>query len=140
MVLKEINKLALEPSIIDSLIEESAEENTPDLPVLQERMAIIEKQLTRLLNLYQSGAMELEEIQGRLSALKSEREAIQKRLNEVEKINAGKLSKESALDSIANLRAVIESGDNTALYDLVHTLIEKVVYLNGDISIYWAFC
>ena len=140
MVLKEIKKLALEPSLIDSLIEESTEETTPDLPILQERMDTIEKQLTRLLNLYQSGAMELEEIQGRLSALKSEREAIQTRLSEAEKINAGKLSKESALESLANLDTIIESGDNIALYDLVHTLIEKVVYLNGDMTIYWAFC
>ena len=60
----------------------------------------------------------------------SEREAVQKRLDEAEKANTGKLSKEAAIASLASLGAVIESGDNAALYDLVHTLIEKVVYLN----------
>ena len=140
LVLEEIKKLALDPAALDPLIEESAEEAAPDLPVFQERMANVEKQLTRLLNLYQSGVMELEEIQGRLAALKEEREAVQKRLDEAEKANTGKLSKEAAIASLASLGAVIESGDNAALYDLVHTLIEKVVYLNGDITIYWAFC
>ena len=140
MVLEEIKKLALDPAALDPLIKESTEEAAPDLPVFQERMASVEKQITRLLNLYQSGVVELEEIQDRLSALKEEREAVQKRLDEAEKASAGKLSKETAIASLASLEAVIESGDNAALYDLVHTLIEKVVYLNGDITIYWAFC
>lgn len=140
LVLEEIKKLALDPAALDPLIKESAEEAAPDLPVFQERMASVEKQITRLLNLYQSGVMELEEIQDRLASLKEEREAVQKRLDEAEKANAGKLSKEAAIASLASLGAVIESGDNTALYDLVHTLIEKVVYLNGDMTIYWAFC
>ncbi|MEY8518250.1 recombinase family protein [Lachnospiraceae bacterium 29-84] len=140
LVLDEIKKLALDPAAIDPLIEESAGEAAPDLPVFQERMASVEKQITRLLNLYQNGVVELEEIQGRLSALKEERGAVQKRLDEAEKASAGKLPKEAALASLASLGAIIESGDKAALYDLVHTLIEKVVYLNGDITIYWAFC
>ena len=140
LVLEEIKKLALNPAALDPLIKESAEEAAPDLPVFQERMASVEKQITRLLNLYQSGVVELEEIQDRLSALKEERETVQKRLDEAEKASSGKLSKEAAIASLASLGAVIESGDNAALYDLVHILIEKVVYLNGDITIYWAFC
>lgn len=140
LALDEIKKLALDPTSLDSLIEESAEEATPDLPVFQERMVSVEKQITRLLNLYQNGVVELEEIQDRLSALKEERKAIQRQLDETEKANLGKLSKEAAIASLASFEAVIESGDNVALYDLVHTLIEKVVYLNGDMTIYWAFC
>lgn len=140
MVLEEIKKLALDPAALDSLIEESTEEAAPDLPIFRERMEAIEKQLTRLLNLYQSGILDLEEIQDRLSALKEEREAVQKSLNEAEAESSGKLSKEDAIASLASLDAIVESGDNAALYDLIHTLIEKVVYLNGDLTIYWAFC
>ena len=81
------------------MIEESTKENIPDLPIFKERMATIEKQLTRLLNLYQSGILELEEIQERLSALKEEREVVQKRLDEAEQENSGKLSKEDAIAS-----------------------------------------
>ena len=75
-----------------------------------------------------------------LSALKEEREVVQKRLDEAEQENSGKLSKEDAIASLKSLDSILESGDNAALFDLVHTLIEKVVYLNGDITIYWAFC
>lgn len=140
LVLDEVKKLAFDPSALDPMIEESTKENIPDLPIFKERMATIEKQLTRLLNLYQSGILELEEIQERLSALKEEREVVQKRLDEAEQENSGKLSKEDAIASLKSLDSILESGDNAALFDLVHTLIEKVVYLNGDITIYWAFC
>ena len=140
LVMDEVKKLALDPASLDPLIEESAVASAPDLPVFQERMASLEKQMTRLLNLYQSGIVELEEIQTRLSSLKEEREAVQKRLDEAGKESAGKLPKEEALASLASLGAIIKSGDHAALFDLVHTLIEKVVYLNGDITIYWAFC
>lgn len=140
LVLEEIKKLALDPAALDALVEENAGEAPPDLGAFRERLGNVEKQITRLLNLYQTGIVGLEEIQDRLAALKEEREAVQKRLDEAEKESTGKLSKEAAIASLASLGAVMESGDNSALYDLVHTLIEKVVYLNGDITIYWAFC
>lgn len=140
LVLNEIKKLALDPAALDPLIEESAGETGPDLSVFRERLGTIEKQLTRLLNLYQAGIVGLEEIQDRLSSLKEEREAVQKSIEEAEGESSGKLSKEEAIASLASLKAVIESGDNATLYDLIHTLIEKVVYLNGDITIHWAFC
>jgi len=54
LVLNEIKKLALDPAALDPLIKESAEENGPDLSVFQERLGTIEKQITRLLNLYQT--------------------------------------------------------------------------------------
>lgn len=140
LVLSEIKKLALTPSSIDSLIEENAKETIPDLPVFKERMEAIEKQITRLLNLYQTGIVNLEEIQERLTPLKEERETIQKHLEEMEKENSGKLSKEAALASLDKLNSIIESKDNIALFDLIHTLVEKVVVLNEKVTIHWAFC
>lgn len=47
--------------------------------------------------------------------------------------------KNLSLDPAA-LDAIIEAGDGAGLYNLVHSLIEKVVVLNGNITIYWAFC
>lgn len=140
LVLNEVKKLTLDPAALDSLIEENTQEELPDLNVFRERLENVEKQITRLLNLYQTGIVGLEEIQDRLSALKKERETVQKSIEEAEGENSEKLSKEAATAALASLEAVIKSGDNAALYDLVHTLIEKVVYLNGDITIYWTFC
>ena len=82
----------------------------------------------------------LEEIQDRLSALKEERNAAKNYLNEAQVENAGKMSKEETLEALASLDTIIESRDAEGLYNLVHNLIEKVIVLNGDVTIHWAFC
>ncbi len=141
LVLGEIKKLALDPASLDALVEErSGAPAAPNLDAFRERLANIEKQITRLLNLYQTGIVSLEEIQGRLAALKEERETAQNCLEEAEGESSGKMSKKEATDALASLAGVIEAGDSDRLYSLVHSLIEKVVVLNGEITIYWAFC
>ena len=75
-----------------------------------------------------------------LSALKDERKAAQNCLDEAEAENSGKMSKGEAAAVLASLSVIIEAGESDGLYALVHSLIEKVVILNGDVTIYWAFC
>ena len=58
----------------------------------------------------------------------------------MESRDTGKLTKAEALEALESLDTVIRSGDKEALYNLVHILIEKVVVLNGDVEIHWAFC
>lgn len=140
LVLEEIKKLSLDPAALDALVEESAGEAPPDLEAFRERLENVEKQITRLLNLYQTGIVGLEEIQDRLSSLKEERKAAENCLNEAEAENSGKMSKGEAAAALASLSGIIEAGDSDGLYALVHSLIEKVVVLNGDVTIYWAFC
>ena len=140
LVLEEIKKLALDPASLDVLVEESAGEAPPDLEAFRERLGNVEKQITRLLNLYQTGIVGLEEIQDRLSVLKEERKAAQNCLDEAEAEDSGKMSKGEAAAALASLSGIIEAGDSDGLFALVHSLIEKVVVLNGNVTIYWAFC
>ena len=140
LVLEQIKKLALDPAAVDALIEESRESSGPDLTGVRERLADIEKQINRLLTLYQSGVVELEEIQGRLADLKEAREAAQACLEEAEAVDAGKLPKADALAALDSLAPVVNSGNAEALYSLVHALVKKVEVLNEEISIFWTFC
>ena len=50
------------------------------------------------------------------------------------------MSKGEAAAALASLSGIIEAGDSDGLFALVHSLIEKVVVLNGNVTIYWAFC
>lgn len=140
LVLEEIKKLSVDPAALDALIAEGREDSGPDLGAVQERLAETEKQINRLLTLYQSGIVELEEIQGRLADLKEAREAAQACLEEAEKESSGKLPKADALAALGSLAPVVDSGDAEALFSLVHALIRKVEVLNEEIKIYWAFC
>jgi site-specific DNA recombinase len=140
LVLNEIKKLSLDPAALDSLIEENATEAPADPDGFAERLEEIEKQIKRLLNLYQTGVVELEEVQGRLADLKEERARVTANLEEMQNETDGKMSKAAALASLASFEEILKNGTPNDLFSLVHNLIEKIVILNGDITIYWAFC
>lgn len=141
-VLEQIKKLSLDPDFLDTLIEENKREVSIDLESFEERLTNIEKQISRLLNLYQTGVVDIEEIQTRLSVLKEERNVLQNSLEEAEAEveNSKKMSKKEAKEILASLSNIIETGNSKALYVLVHNIIDKIVILNDDVTIYWAFC
>ncbi len=140
LIVEEIKKLSLNPDTLDTLIKENSAEAPLNLDAFRKQLENVEKQTTRLLNLYQTGIVTLEEIQDRLVILKKEREAVQSCITEAEEENSGRMSKKEATEALASLESIIESGDTNGLYALVHNLIEKVIVLNGNITIHWTFC
>lgn len=48
--------------------------------------------------------------------------------------------KEAAWKSIQNLQTVLDRGDMDEVHRIIHTLIDKIVVLNADVTIYWSFC
>ena len=135
-ILEEIKKLSADPAAFDDLKEEKEEDKAG--PVA-ERLGEIEKQINRLLNLYQTGVVDLEELTPRLADLKNERGRLAARLEELEEDKAGKLSKASALEIAGAFPAAVASGDPEELRALIRALIEKVVFANGETTIYWKF-
>lgn len=140
LILDEIKKLSLDPDALDALIEEKREAPDEAPEGFAERLTEVEKQITRILNLYQTGVVELEEIQERLAALKDERAKLQENLDALAAESSGKMSKADALSALGSFSAVIDGGNPDELFALVHSLIEKVVILNEEITIHWAFC
>ena len=138
IILEEIKKLSLDPAALDELVAQSEAEPEPAQELFADRMAELEKQGSRLLNLYQTGVVELEEVQERLSAIKEERAKLQRTMEELEP--AAKLPKAAAADRLSSFAAIMESGDGEAIYNLVHSLIEKVVVYKKDVTIHWKFC
>lgn len=133
--------LSLDPEALDVLLQQNGTGNhgpKEEAAAFRERLEDIERQTTRLLNLYQAGAVELEEIAERLSDLKEERAALSCSLKELEAEAPGKMTKEVARAAVASFSSVVASGDPAALFALVHSLIEKIEVLNGDITIFWS--
>ena len=138
LILDEISKLAADPAAFDSL-KKDPEGGRERGEALRGRLAEIEKQIARLLNLYQTGVMDLEELQPRLSDLKEERGKISRSLEEEAAAEDNKLPKEAALDIANAFPAAVAAGDPDQLRALVRALIEKVEIINGEVSIYWKF-
>lgn len=136
MILEEIRKLHADPAAFDNLREKAEEDKAEPIA---ERLEEVEKQINRLLNLYQTGVVELEELQPRIADLKDERLRLSDRLQSVKEKEDGKLSKASALEAARAFPAAVASGDPEQLRAIVRALIEKVVINNGEVTIYWKF-
>ena len=136
LILAEVGKLAADPSAFDSLKDEPEEDRAE---AVSDRQGEVEKQINRLLNLYQTGVVDLEELTPRLSDLKNERARLAARLEELEEETAGKLSKASAMEIAGAFPAAVAAGDPDDLRALIRALIEKVTYDNGEMVIYWKF-
>lgn len=136
MILEEIGKLHADPAAFDKLREEVEEDKTEPIT---DRLEEIERQITRLLNLYQTGVVELEELQPRLADLKDERGRLSDRLRKIEEETDGKMQKAEVVKAVSAFPAAVASGDPDQLRALVRALIEKVVIDNGKVSIYWKF-
>lgn len=139
LVIDEIRKLGLNRACFDSMIERCRDKTSSELPALKERISEVEKQIDRLLNLYQTGLISLDEVGQRLGPLKSEKEKLQKNLLTVDSSGTS-ASINAAWENIKEFTVVADSGDSGAVQQLIHSLIDKIVVLNNDVTIYWAFC
>ena len=138
MIIDEIKKLALDQSAFESMVTELREATPDELDGYEERLEEIERQISRLLNLYQLGIMEISEFQDRITDLKEEKEKIQAEMERQEASAAMPL--EIAWEHITTLSSVLENGDTEEVHKIIHTLVDKVVVLNNDVTIYWSFC
>lgn len=137
IIIDEIIKLSLDRSYFDSMVTELQGTSPDELQGYEERLEEIERQIDRLLNLYQSGIIEISEIQERVSDLKEEREKIQAEIERME--DSTSMPIDLAWNNITSLSSVIENGNSEEVHKIIHNLIDKVVVLNNDITIYWSF-
>lgn len=139
IVIDEIKKLALNRSYFDSMVSNLMKAPPDELEGFQERIEEIERQTDRLLNLYQTGLVSLEEIRTRISGLNEERKKLEERIESAQPATPC-LPIETAWESITSLPSVMESGNAEEIHRIIHSLIDKVIVLNHDVTIYWTFC
>lgn len=139
LVVNEIKKLSVDRSYFDSMVEKYRDDPPVGLSVLRERVTEVDKQIERLLNLYQTGLVDLEEISPRLGTLKEEKEKLQQNLLSLDSTEAcGSL--DVAWDELQNFSAIVSSENPEETQQMIHSLIDKVVVLNNEVTIYWSFC
>ena len=97
------------------------------------------RQLDRLVKLYQTGLVDLDNISSRLGELNQEKTFPDGNLAPINEVTPADI-KEAAWKSIQNLQTVLDRGDMDEVHRIIHTLIDKIVVLNADVTIYWSFC
>lgn len=138
LIIAEIEKLATDSQYLESIILEDAKPEIDENQILQDRLAEVNKQVDKLLSLYQIGAVELCQIEERLSDLKVERASLLERIDHsCAPVNIDKAQIQSQAMAF---QEVMESGDVDAMRRIIRLLIDKIVVLNTDIEIHWTFC
>ena len=138
IIIGEIKKLSADQEYLKSIIREDAGPRIDESEIYKERLAEVDKQTDKILNLYQIGAGDLSQIQERLAALKQERETLKANIENVSvtvPMNVQKIQSYAAA-----FQTALDSGDEENINRIIRLLIDKIVVLNDDIEIHWAFC
>lgn len=138
IIINEIKKLAVDQKYLKSIIQEDAAPVLNESELCQDRLTELDKQTDKLLNLYQIGAVDLPQIQDRLTALKQERNSL---LQTLDKVSAEMpLNVQQVQNYAAAFQEALENEDYDQINNIIRLLIDKIVVLNENIEIHWTFC
>lgn len=135
----EIKKLSFDPQAIHRLIEEHpTNPKVNDNEIIEKRIAEIDRQMERVLDLYQLGNIPMDKLSERLSALDDEKSRLTDQLV-IDEDFAPRITIEDAHDLLNRAVDVLDNGTLEERRALVHGLIDKIVIEDEDLTIYWAF-
>lgn len=140
IIINEIMKLSLDKTYFEDMINEISDEADDALStqnIIKEKLEDTDKQIDRLLNLYQTGLIDISDIQIRLGELQKERKLLEGQLESEKEKPA--LDIEKTWDTISTFSDILENGSAEDIHNIIHSLIDKIVVLNEEITIYWSF-
>jgi len=140
IIINEIMKLSLDRTYFDDMLNEISDETDDNIStqdIIKEKLEDTDKQIDRLLNLYQTGLIDITDIQIRLGELQKERKLLEGQL-ESEKVKPAP-DIEKTWDTLSTFSDILENGAAEDIHNIIHSLIDKIVVLNEEITIYWSF-
>ena len=114
----------------------------PDGLIFEDRVRDLDKQIGRLLDLYQMGSVDKDALVERVQALTSEKQLIVDQmiaLDEQAEESRAKLDPAKAVDLLRSAQAILAGDDLNKKRELVHSLIDRIDLIDNDIVINWAF-
>jgi len=105
-----------------------------DFHTIKHRINEIDKQISRMIDLYQMGNISIEEISARINALKSERDNISSLLE-----SKPKVFPDEAKSSFPNPKAVFINGTLDEQRLFVRSLIDYITVNDDELYFQWSF-
>jgi site-specific DNA recombinase len=139
IVKREILELALNPAKIDEMSKRNQAAPDDRLTVLHNRMAETNKQINKLMDLYQLGTIPLSDISARVEPLHKERKQLENEINELTIKKLPTLSVDASKKIIGNAENIFSNGSLDEQRNLINMLIRKIIILNDGADIYWKF-
>lgn len=135
IILDEIEKLSFDKTYFDSISSSTVQDNPNE--IYSTRIVEIDKQINKLIDLYQNNIIDAEDISVRVTDLKSEKIKLQNFINSFE--NKTNITKDDAWNLVKNFQSARKMSSTEQLHSIVHNLIDKIVVLNDDVNVYWSF-
>ncbi len=143
LVISEIEKLALDDAAISKILSAGSSledsERVARMKVIQERIADLDKQMARIMDLYTLGNIPLDAVSERADAIEKERETLDAELASIQP-EKPPISPKEAQRIAGSAHDIFESGSMDDKRALVNSLIKKItIQKDGSIDIYWKF-
>ncbi len=136
----EILKISLDRELIDSIIpKEKSEPNKNKRKIIEKEINSINKQINKLLDLYQIDSIPLTELNGRISALTSRKQSLEQQAKEIKNCNqVNSKSREETLRILKNFSLLWKKASFEDKRNILGVLINKII-INEKIFIDWSF-
>lgn len=139
MIFDEIRKLANDPTHVHKIRQEKfSDEHSEKERLISKKIAQIDSQKSRFMDLYGVGEFTIDEVQEKVAPLNKQKEKLVLELENMSKDNAS-LSEKEAIEILKTFEDVMNEGDYGQIRMLIDSLIEKIEIDNEDIDIFWRF-
>ena len=138
IVIRQICGLAADPEGIRALIGRTSVPQI-DTKVIQKKIDQIEDQVSRLLDLYQLGNINLSSVQARIEKLTEEKKRLEAKSNAI-KEHEPELNMDRAIEILKTASSVFQNGDLVEQQNLIRSLIKKIIIYPDNVEIHWLFC
>lgn len=137
-IINEIKKLSTNPDLIEKMTDEKQINENDKPSIIQSRVQEIEKQITKLMDLYQFGSIPVADIGKRIAPLQREKSSLESELESFQK-KVPTLSIEQAKEIVNSANNVFETGSIDEQRNLVNSLITKITIYETGAKISWKF-
>ena len=136
IVFDEIRKLKSEALYISEI--QGSVDNSYRIKLINDRLANVDAQISRFMDLYGVGGIDIDSIGAKLKPLNEEKKALQEELDSID-VPDEVMSEDEIIALVDAFESVLAEGDCQKIHAVVSTLIERVVIDGEDVRIHWNF-
>ena len=140
IIFGEVQKLAFDPAYVDKQRQDDsgADERANMIKTINDRIGEIEKTMSRYMDLYALGSMNMDDIKAKIEPLSKEKDKLTKQIESLRVENI-KMSSEQAQEYARSFGEALEKDVLEEQRYVLQELIRKIELDNDDVHIYWNF-
>lgn len=137
IIFGEVRKLKSEPLYINQL--RDSVDHSALIEGAEKRVLAIEKQISKMMDLYSIGHIDLTMVKEKTQALSNEKKGLEEEIEVHKSLQMAKLDRTEITDFVDLFEEALQEGDNAQVNNVLSELIEYIVIENENIEIHWNF-